>query len=204
MSTTPHDAIAGTTTTLRFEFEPGGRHRTLSRRARSLLIASNDLIDLMHTRPVTMQVGPDAEFAVVLPAPHGLPRLGAVPAQGRCEYRALRPARSTSAMSACNPRPAVHLTCVEVTWLTGAALCDKQHRRSSVSGSALLCYRRAAVFFLVAYPSCPESVLSNTSSTLSPKASAIRNASGSDGSKRPFSMALTELRETCTRSASSA
>ena len=44
----------------------------------------------------------------------------------------------------------------------------------------------------------------NTSSTLRPKASAIRNASGSDGSNRPFSIALTELRDTLTRSASSA
>src|SRR3546814_13129738 len=48
------------------------------------------------------------------------------------------------------------------------------------------------------------SVLSNTSSTLRSKASAMRKASGSDGSNRPFSMALMELRETCTRSASSA
>lgn len=48
------------------------------------------------------------------------------------------------------------------------------------------------------------SALSKTSSTLRPKASAIRNASGSEGSNRPFSTALIELRETRTRSASSA
>src|SRR5690606_35990471 len=48
------------------------------------------------------------------------------------------------------------------------------------------------------------SVLSNTSSTVSPNALAMRNASGSDGSNLPFSMALSELRETPTRPASSA
>src|SRR3546814_3812125 len=48
------------------------------------------------------------------------------------------------------------------------------------------------------------SVLSNTSSTLRSKASAIRKASGSDGSNRPCSMASRELRETRWRSASSA
>jgi hypothetical protein len=44
----------------------------------------------------------------------------------------------------------------------------------------------------------------NTSSIARPKASAIRNASGSDGSNLPFSIELIELRETLTRSASSA
>src|SRR5262249_13005326 len=48
------------------------------------------------------------------------------------------------------------------------------------------------------------SVLSNTSSTERPKLSAMRKASGREGSNRPFSMALIELRETRTRSASSA
>ena len=50
----------------------------------------------------------------------------------------------------------------------------------------------------------PHSSFSNTSSIVSPNASAMRNASGSEGSNLPFSTELIELRETRTRSANSA
>lgn len=69
MSTTPQDAIAGTTTTLRFALSPEEGIEPYLGVLGHMLIASDDLIDLMHTHPVTMQVGPVAEFAVVFPRP---------------------------------------------------------------------------------------------------------------------------------------
>jgi len=69
MSTTPPDPIAGITTTLRFVLSPEDGIEPYLGVLGHMLVASDDLIDLMHTHPVTMQVGPVAEFAVVFPRP---------------------------------------------------------------------------------------------------------------------------------------
>ena len=69
MSTAPQDAVAGTTTTLRFVLSPEEGIEPYLGVLGHMLIASDDLIDLTHTHPVTMQVGPIAEFAVVFPRP---------------------------------------------------------------------------------------------------------------------------------------
>ncbi len=67
MSTSPENAIAGATTTLRFELSPEDGLQPYLGVLGHLLIASEDLIDLTHTHPVTMQIGPVAEFAIVFP-----------------------------------------------------------------------------------------------------------------------------------------
>ena len=69
MSTTPQDPIAGTTTTLRFVLSPEEGIEPYLGVLGHMLIASEDLIDLTHTHPVTVQIGPVAEFAVVFPRP---------------------------------------------------------------------------------------------------------------------------------------
>lgn len=67
MSTTPQSAIAGTTTTLRFVLSPEEGLEPYLGVLGHMLVASDDLIDLMHTHPVTMQIGSVAEFSVVFP-----------------------------------------------------------------------------------------------------------------------------------------
>ena len=69
MSTTPQEAIAGTTTTLRFVLSPEGGIEPYLGVLGHMLVASDDLIDLMHAHPLTMQLGAVAEFAVVFPRP---------------------------------------------------------------------------------------------------------------------------------------
>ena len=69
MTTTPENPTAGTTTTLRFILSPEDGLEPYLGVLGHMLIASGDLIDLMHTHPVTAQVGPIADFAVVFPRP---------------------------------------------------------------------------------------------------------------------------------------
>ena len=69
MTTTPQEPVAGTTTTLRFVLSPEQGIEPYLGVLGHMLIASDDLIDLMHTHPITTQVGPVAEFAVVFPRP---------------------------------------------------------------------------------------------------------------------------------------
>ena len=69
LSTTPAEAVAGTTTTLQFVLSPEEGLEPYLGVLGHMLIASDDLIDLMHTHPVTTQIGPIAEFAVVFPRP---------------------------------------------------------------------------------------------------------------------------------------
>jgi hypothetical protein len=67
MVTVPEDAVAGTTTTLRFRLSREEGIEPYLGVLGHMLIASDDLIDLMHTHPVTMRIGPVADFAVVFP-----------------------------------------------------------------------------------------------------------------------------------------
>ena len=90
MSTTPQDPIAGTTTTLRFVLSPEDGIEPYLGVLGHMLIASDDLIDLMHTHPVTMQVGPVAEFAVVFPRPRIYRVWVQFQRDGCREHRALR------------------------------------------------------------------------------------------------------------------
>lgn len=69
LSTTPEDPVAGTTTTLRFVLKPEEGIEPYLGVLGHMLIASDDLIDLTHTHPVTTELGPVAEFAVVFPRP---------------------------------------------------------------------------------------------------------------------------------------
>jgi hypothetical protein len=69
MSTTPQNAVAGASTILRFALSPEDGIEPYLGALGHMLIASDDLVDLMHSHPVTMQIGAVVEFAVVFPRP---------------------------------------------------------------------------------------------------------------------------------------
>jgi len=65
----PAQPVAGARTQLRFRIEPGdGLEKYLGAWAH-MLVASNDLIDLMHQHPYRTDEGPMVEFEVVFPRP---------------------------------------------------------------------------------------------------------------------------------------
>jgi hypothetical protein len=67
MSTTPEDPVAGSATVLRFALNPHEGIEPYLGVLGHMLVASDDLIDLIHAHPVTAQIGPIADFAVVFP-----------------------------------------------------------------------------------------------------------------------------------------
>lgn len=70
MSAVPEEPVAGTAAILRFDLSPADGIEPYLGVLGHMLIASDDLIDLMHTHPTTMYLGPTAEFSVVFPRPH--------------------------------------------------------------------------------------------------------------------------------------
>jgi hypothetical protein len=65
----PQQPVAGSTTTVRFRLEPEAGIEPYLGALGHMLVASADLIELMHMHPVTMRVGADVEFTVVFPRP---------------------------------------------------------------------------------------------------------------------------------------
>ena len=68
-STVPEQPIAGMTTQLHFHLSPADGFEKYLAAWGHMLVASDDLIDLIHTHPFIADGGPDVQFNVVLPRP---------------------------------------------------------------------------------------------------------------------------------------
>ena len=69
LTTLPDEPTAGAAATLRFELSPAAGVEPYLGVLGHLFVASDDLIDLMHSHPSTAQLGPVADFSVVFPRP---------------------------------------------------------------------------------------------------------------------------------------
>ena len=89
LTTDPPQPIAGQKTLHYFKLKPADGIEKYLGAWGHMLAASDDLIDLIHTHPFIADGGPQMQFNFRIPAGAGVSGLGAVPAQGRCQYRPL-------------------------------------------------------------------------------------------------------------------
>ena len=66
LETIPDQPVAGARTQMRFTLDAGGLEKYLGAWAH-MLIASDDLIDMMHEHPARADGGPRVEFDIVFP-----------------------------------------------------------------------------------------------------------------------------------------
>ena len=88
--TEPQQPISGQKTQMLFRVKPGDGLEKYLGAWGHMLVASDDLIDMIHEHPFIADGGPQIQFNVIFPRAQVLPRLGAVPAQGRGQYGPLR------------------------------------------------------------------------------------------------------------------
>jgi hypothetical protein len=69
LASTPAEPVAGSAATLRFRLDPVDGLEPYLGALGHMLIASDDLVDLIHAHPSTLGFGGDVEFSVVFPRP---------------------------------------------------------------------------------------------------------------------------------------